>query len=143
MNTTHSDSEKSIGTIISELTSEINTLFRQEIGLVKTEISEKVGQAKNGVGMLVVGALIVYAGFMVLLGAAVAGLALVMDLWLAALLMAVLVLIIGGSNAGQWQFQQLKAGNLVPEKSMDQVKHDKDLAKKHATTSNETRQPSA
>ena len=142
MNTTHSDSEKSIGTIISELTSEINTLFRQEIGLVKTEISEKVGQAKNGVGMLVVGALIVYAGFMVLLGAAVAGLALVMDLWLAALLVAALVVIIGGSMLASGN-SKLKAGNLVPEKSMDQVKHDKDLAKKHATTSNETRQPSA
>lgn len=124
--------EKTVGSLISDLTRDITTLFRQEINLVKTEMSEKVGQAESGMTMLVIGGAVAYAGLLFLLAAAVLGLALYLEPWLAALIVAAVVLIIGLIMVVSGK-KNLKARNLVPEKTVESLQRDKLLAQKHAT----------
>lgn len=125
--------DKTIAALISDLTRDITTLFRQEIRLVKTEMSEKVGQAEKGATMLVIGAAVAYAGFLILLVAAVIGLSLYVEAWLSALIVAVVVLVIGLIMVAKGK-SNLKAQNLVPEKSVESLQRDKYLAQKHANT---------
>lgn len=141
-NTTEHRDEKSVGSLVSKLTTEINTLFHQEINLVKTEMSEKVGQAQSGVINITVGGAVAYAGLLFLLWAIVLGLSLIMDGWLAALIVGAVVLIVGISmiNSGK---SKLKANNLMPQKSFDQLEKDKDMAKEHVSNKTNTKkQPS-
>ena len=134
----HKD-QKSIADLISDLTREITTLFRQEIDLLKKEVSEKVGQAQNGVVSLLVGGAVAYAGLLVLLIAAVLGLSLFMDGWLAALLVAIVVLIIGFSMIAKAR-SNLKARNLLPQKTVEQFKRDQDVARQHMSRDNVSKQ---
>ena len=57
--TTHSDrvteplqADKSLGELLSELTSDLGHLFRQEVQLAKTEARDEVKQVGRGAGML-------------------------------------------------------------------------------------------
>ena len=131
--------EKSIGTLISDLTRDITTLFRQEIRLVKTEMSEKVEQAESGATMLAVGGAVAYAGFLILLAAAVLGLSLYLEPWLAALIVAAVALTIGLIMVVKGK-SNLKARNLMPEKTVESLQRDKDLAQRHTATSHQTTQ---
>ncbi len=124
--------DKSIATLISDLTRDITTLFRQEILLVKTEVSEKVGQAESGMTMLIVGGAIAYAGLLFLLAAAVLGLSLYLQPWLSALIVAGVVLIVGLIMVAKGR-KNLKARNLIPEKTVESLQRDKLLAQKHVT----------
>ena len=134
----HKD-EKSIANLFSDLTREITTLFQQEIDLFKKEISEKVGQTQNGVISLVIGGAVAYAGLLVLLISAVLGLSLFMDGWLAALLVAVVVLIIGFIMIATAK-SKLKAQNLLPQKTVAQFKRDQDMARQHISRNTATKQ---
>lgn len=125
--------EKTIAALITDLTRDITTLFRQEIRLVKTEMSEKVGQAESGVTVLIAGAAVAYAGLLILLVAAVIGLSLYVEPWLAALIVAVVTLIVGLIMVAKGR-SNLKAQNLVPEKTVESLQRDRYLAQKHANT---------
>jgi uncharacterized membrane protein YqjE len=131
--------DKSIVNLVADLTREITTLFRQEINLLKTEMSEKLGQTQSGVVSLIIGCAVAYAGLLVLLLAAVLGLALIMDEWLAALLVAVVVLIIGMILIAKAR-SNLKAQNLLPQKTVAQLKRDQDVARQHASRDSSTKQ---
>ena len=124
--------EKTIATLISDLTRDITTLFRQEVRLVKTEMSEKVEQAESGMTMLVVGGAVAYAGFLFLLAAAILGLSLFLQPWLSALIVAAVVLIVGLVMVAKGR-KNLKARNLLPEKTVESLQRDKLLAQKHVT----------
>lgn len=90
-----SDREKSIGTLLAELADETGTLVKQEIALAKAEINERLDQAKRGAIALAIGALIAYAGLIVLLFAAVFSLGMILEMWIAALAVGGGVLLIG------------------------------------------------
>lgn len=79
MSTTPSD-DRSIGQIVSDVSSDLTTLIRQEMELAKTELKEEVGKAGKGAGLLG-GAGV--AGYFVLLFLSVA-LLLLLDNWLPA-----------------------------------------------------------
>lgn len=90
-----SDREKSIGTLLAELADETGILVRQEIALAKAEINERLDQAKRGAIALAIGALIAYAGLIVVLFAAVFSLSMVIEMWIAAFAVGGGVLLIG------------------------------------------------
>ncbi|MFF7853879.1 phage holin family protein [Streptomyces sp. NPDC007904] len=82
--------DKSLGELLSVITSDLQTLFRQEVELAKVEIREEAGRAGKAAGMYGGAG---FAGYMVLLFlslAALFGLANVMDeAWAALIVMAV------------------------------------------------------
>jgi hypothetical protein len=80
--------EKTIGELVSELTREVRTLFRQELDLFAAEMKEKLTDIALDAAAIGLGAVLLYFGSLVLLAALVLALASFMPAWGAALLVA-------------------------------------------------------
>jgi MFS family permease len=124
--------EKPIGQLFKDLSEETSTLIRQEMALAKAELSEKGKEAGKGAGLFggagVVGLLAAGA----LTAAIIALLDKAMDLWLAALIVAVVYGAVAAVLAlrGKQEIQQ--AAPPVPEQTVDSVKEDVAWAKTRA-----------
>ena len=125
---THRDDGRTLGEIISDLTTQFSTLIREEIELAKTEISQNLSRAMKDVVSLAIGGFIAYAGFLVLLLAAAWGLALLMPLWVAGLIVGGVVLIIGAIMV-MGGIQDLRKHSLMPRQTIESLKEDRDWAK--------------
>lgn len=121
------EQDASTKSLLSDLVSSVQTLVRQELRLAQAEGSEKVNQVAAGAIGMVAGMLVSFAALLVLLQALVAALAEHMAPGWASLIVGVLVAAIG---FGLIKFGQssLKATNLVPERTVRQVRADADLA---------------
>jgi len=115
--------DRSITGLLSDLASETILLIRQEMALLKAELSEKFSRIGQGATALGAGALIAFSGWLVLLAAAVLGLATVVPAWLAALIVALLVLAIGGALVyiGKSRFD---ADSLTPRRTLRSLRED-------------------
>ena len=120
--------------LLSDLWRETTTLVHDEVELAKADITEKVTQAGRGVGAVATGGAVLFAGFLVLLGAAVGALMRVLppDLapWLAPLIVGAVVAIIGAVMLSGG-LKKLKAENLRPDRTLESLRRDRDLAKEH------------
>jgi len=87
----------SIGELLGNLARDTGTLVRQEIQLASAEMQVKARKVARNAGLIAVGGALTLAGGLALLIAAIAGLALVIPLWLAALILG--VVICGGGYA--------------------------------------------
>jgi drug/metabolite transporter (DMT)-like permease len=129
-----SSPRRSVAGLVSDLWRDTTTLLRQEAELAKAELSEKISQVQTGVGALAIGGAIVFAGFLVLLSAAVAGLAQVLppDIapWLAPLIIGVVVLIVGFIAVAKGR-KELKTSNLAPNRAAESLRRDAQLAREH------------
>lgn len=121
---------RSFTDVMLDVVNDMSTLFRKEVQLAQTEVSEKLGRAVAGLAFIVVGAVLVIPALVILLDAAVAGLmrAGLPPYW-AALIVGGVVLIIGiavlaiGAN-------RLRFANLAPTKTIEQLQRDADVAKR-------------
>ena len=115
--------DRSIATLLSDLASETLLLLRQELALLKAELHEKFSRVGKGATALGAGALIAYSGWLVLLLAAVLGLAEAVPGWLAALIVGVVVLAIGGGLLwfGKSRFD---ADALTPHRTLRSLRED-------------------
>jgi hypothetical protein len=124
--------ERSFGQLLADLTTESTALVRNEIDLAKAEISEKVTQAGLAVAALAAGGLILFAGFLVLLDAAVFGLAKLLEPYgwpaLAALIVAVGTMIVGAIMLMIGR-SSLKATNLAPRRTTESLRRDTQMVK--------------
>ena len=95
---THSvpGADPTLGALVNQLTTEVPELIRSEIRLAQAEMAEKGKRAGIGIGMFSGAGLLAFFGFGTLLATAILALALVMDAWLAALIVTV-VLFIGAA----------------------------------------------
>jgi uncharacterized protein YacL len=118
--------------LLSRLMGEVSTLFRKEIALAKAEVSEAASEAKAGAISLVAGGAIVFAAILVLLGAIVLLLAETMEPWLAALIVAVVVGVIGFVmiQSGKKKLDPL---SFKPERTQDALRKDKDMVQRRAS----------
>jgi len=123
--------ERSLGELFSELGREVGDLVRAEIALARVELTDRATRLGRNAGMLVAGGLIAYAGFLVLLGAIVLGLGLILPLWLSALIVAVVVLAVGGVLV-QRGLADLKRANLAPVRTIERLRQDLRWAKERA-----------
>jgi fatty acid desaturase len=90
-------SDRRVASLLSDLANQIGTLVRQEVALFKAELLEKVGMIGRGAGAVAAGALIALSGWFALVAAAILGLAIVLAPWLAALIVGVVLIGIGGA----------------------------------------------
>lgn len=114
--------------VLQDIVANIQEIVRSEFRLAKVEIHEETTKAVRSSIPLVVGALLsLYAlGFILL--AVVHALSMVVDAWLAALIVGVGVLVISMVlvNIGRNRFKQVK---VVPEKTVDTMKENVQWAK--------------
>jgi hypothetical protein len=115
--------DRSIATLLSDLASDTILLIRQEVALLKAELHEKLGRVGQGAGALGAGALIGFSGWLVLLAAAVLGLAEAVPAWLAALIVGLVVLIIAAALLwfGKSRFE---AKSLTPDRTLRSLRED-------------------
>ena len=89
--------DRRVASLLSDLANQIGALIRQEVALFKAELFEKLGMIGRGVGAIAAGALIALSGWLALVAAAILGLAIVLAPWLAALIVGVVLIVIGGA----------------------------------------------
>jgi hypothetical protein len=128
-NTAETETERSLGTIIKELTEDITTLFRSEIALLKLEVKDTVAKLGGGIGM--------FAGavFLGLFGLAFLFVTILLVLvrlgvpaWVSALIVTVILLVAAGILAMMGK-KKFAAVQFVPTKSIDSIKADVDAIK--------------
>lgn len=125
------EAERSLPGNIAELTHHTIDLLRKEMKLAKVEVGEKFDQAKAGFTNLAVGSMILFAGVLTLLAAAVLGIGLHIPYWASALIVGGVVTLIGGVMLGKGR-HDVRPENLEPERTMDELKRDKRLVQEHA-----------
>ena len=123
---------RSIPELLGDLSGNVSTLMRKEIQLARAETSEKMSQAMVAVGSILAGAVLALAALIVLLQALVIALtnAGIPAGW-SALIVGVIVAGIAYALA-QKGANDLKTGNLVPERTIDSLKQDAQTLKEEA-----------
>lgn len=119
--------EPSLKSLFSELTTELSTLFRQEVALAKAETRQSLQVAKAGATAIAIGAVLGFAGLIVLLFAAVYGLSALMHPGWAALIVAVVTLAVAGGAAASGA-KKLKQSTMYPKRSAESIKRDAEVA---------------
>ena len=126
--------ERPLGEVARDLTRDLSLLVRQEVELAKSEMAQKGRVAAPGLGMIggagVVGLMAAGAltAFLVLV------LSIVLDEWLAALLVGLVLAVVAFLLAKQGKERVEEAGTPVPEQTIETVKEDVEWAKNRATS---------
>ena len=124
--------EHGTGELLKELSDHTTTLVRKEIELAKTELGEKGKKAGMGAGMFGGAGLFGIFAFAALTTCIIVALDSAMELWLAALIVAVVYGAIAAVLALQGRNKVQEAGPPVPEQATESVKEDVQWAKTQA-----------
>ena len=119
---------RTIPELVSALTSDLANLVRKESELVRTEVSEKIGQAAKAGQMLSLGAALLLGAFLVLLQALVLALSKVMDPLWASILVAVVVGLIGYTLV-KGAAKKVSPTELAPDRATRQIRKDAQFVK--------------
>ena len=128
-NYTATETERTLGTIIKELTADFSTLFRSEIALLKLEIKDTVGKLGGGAALLGAAVFLAIFGAAFMFVTVVLGLvALGVPAWVSSLIVTVALFGVAGVLAlmGKKKFAAVK---FVPTESVEQIKADIDSIK--------------
>jgi len=128
------DGERSLVSLFVDLWRETSTLVHDEVELARVEVSEKIDKAGTALAVIATAAIFLFAGFLMLLLAAVNALAILlpedMAPWLSPLIVGVVVLFAGMIALSKGR-RDLSARNLKPERTLESVKRDSELVKEH------------
>jgi hypothetical protein len=120
--------DRSMSGLLSALAREGSRLFRQEMALARAELADKLGQLGTGAAEMIVGGFIVYGGFLVLLAAAVLGLAQVLSPWLAAVVVGVITIVVGAVVLLKGR-RDVGPRTLVPDRTIRTLRDDAEWAR--------------
>ena len=118
--------------LVKQLSEQTKTLVQQEMKLAQVELQEKGKRAGLGIGMFGAGGLVAFFGVACLIAAAVLGLATAVEAWLAAAIVAVVLLAAAGIAALMGKKKVEQATPPAPERAMRSVKRDVDTVKRRA-----------
>lgn len=115
--------------LTERLTEQVSTLVRTEVSHALEEVKSKGTRIGVGVGISGAGAILLFLGLATLIATAVLGLATAVEPWLAALIVALVVLSVGGILAAVGASKAKNAAPPVPERTVASVRADIDAAK--------------
>jgi uncharacterized membrane protein YqjE len=124
--------DRPTGELLRQLSDETTILVKQEVELAKAELQEKGKQAGLGAGMFGGAGLFGVGAFAAVTACVIAALATGMDVWLAALIVAVVYAAVAGVMAITGKKKVQEAVPPVPEQAKDSVKEDMEWAKTRA-----------
>jgi uncharacterized membrane protein YqjE len=116
--------EPTLGALVHDLSTQIPELVRSEVRLAQAEMTEKGKRAGLGLGMFSGAGVLAFLGLATLVATAILALALVLDPWLAALVVAVALLLGAGLLALLGKNQVVEATPPMPERAVDGLKED-------------------
>ena len=118
------DDDRSLGTIVKELTADLSTLFRSEIALLKLEVKDTVAKLSGGTAMFLGAAFLAIFGLGFLFVTIVLGLVrLGVPAWLSTLIVTVVLFVVAGILAMMGK-KKFAAVQFVPTESIEQIKTD-------------------
>jgi hypothetical protein len=130
MEGTDSGRTHSIGEIASGLAGDVQDLVRGEIALARAELDHKVHGLISSAVSIVGGALVGFAGLVVVLEGGAAFLALWLPAWASLLIVGVVISLVGGLIArGALAKLSLKA--ITPDRTLANVQKDARMMKEH------------
>jgi hypothetical protein len=130
MATARTEGGHGIGEILGGLATDIQDLIRGEISLARAELNQKLERVILAAIWLVGGALLAFAGLVVVLQGVAAALALVLPTWAASLIVGVAIVAIGGllARAG---LGMLSLNTLMPDRTAASLRKDAHVVKDH------------
>ena len=118
-----------IGELLKRASEQTSRLVREELQLAQLEMQQKAKHAGIGAGLLGGAGIVALFGVAVLIATVVLLLATAMDPWLAALVVAVVLLAAAGAMALAGKQQVAEAAPAKPERAIDSVHDDIDEIK--------------
>lgn len=126
---THREESRGIGDLLGDLGRQVSTLVRKEIDLARVEVTTSVGRMSRGAAMAGAGGAVLYAGLLILLVAAVLGLVEAgVEPWLSALIVALVVLVIGGALTAMG-VNRIRETELAPKETAETVRDNVEFVK--------------
>lgn len=128
--------DRGILDLLKELSTEGQTLVRQEVALAKAELAEKAVNVGKDLAFIAAGAFVALAGGLALLYALILGLTVLLAgplddetaRWLAPLIVGVLIVVAAGALI--WTgYSSLKRRDLVPRKTTETIQETKEWMK--------------
>jgi hypothetical protein len=125
--------QEGLGTIFAGILKDLQDLLRGEILLAKTELRDDVGAMGKGAGTLAAAALVGLTGFIFLMLGVTYVLNKWVQMWIAAGIVALALLLVAVilASAGR---KQLSAAQLKPEQTIESLKEDKEWAKQQISS---------
>jgi uncharacterized membrane protein YqjE len=131
------DEERSVGELVQQLSRQTSTLIRQEMRLAQAELQEKGKRAGIGAGMFGGAGLVALYGVGALIAAVIMLVGTALEPWLAAVIVGVVLLAVGGILALVGKGQVERATPAKPEQAMESVQRDIDEVKARARNERE------
>jgi uncharacterized membrane protein YqjE len=120
-----------VGALVSQLTSDVSRLVREELQLAKAELKDKGKEAGVGIGLFGGAGTVALYGLGALIAAAILGLAYAVPAWLSALIVAAVLFVIAGIAALLGKRHVSHATPPVPQYAVDGVHEDLEALKGH------------
>jgi uncharacterized membrane protein YqjE len=131
--TTEELSDRPIGDLVQQVSRQTADLVRQEMRLAQVEMQEKGKRAGIGAGMFGGAGLVALYGIGALIAAVIVLLGTAIEPWLAAVIVAVVLLAVAGVLALLGRKQVDRATPPRPERAMDSVQRDVEHVKERAS----------
>src|SRR5919106_1661306 len=109
------DDDRSVGELVNQLSEQTSTLVRQELRLAQTELQEKGKRVGIGAGALV--------------AAAIIGIGTLLEPWVAAVIVGVVLLAVAGILAMLGRKQVERGTPPLPQQAIESAKRDVDEVK--------------
>lgn len=116
--------DPSTGELISKLSEQSAQLVRYELQLAQAEMTQKAKRFGIGAGLFGTAGLIALYGVGALIATVILALALVVDPWLAALIVTVVLFVVASVVGLLGKKQVDKGGAVTPEQTIESVKKD-------------------
>jgi hypothetical protein len=116
--------DESVSELVQRASRQTADLIRQEIRLAQVELKDKGRRIGVGAGIVGAGGLVAFYGGATLVAAAVLGLATALEWWLAALIVGVTLVVVGGILALVGRREAVEALPPTPEQTMASVRDD-------------------
>lgn len=120
----------SLGDIIGSLAGDIQDLVKGEMRLARAELDQKLNRVIMAAIWLVGGALVAFAGLVVILQGVAAALALVLPTWAASLIVGFLIVAVGALFARSG-LGMLSLNTLTPDRTAASLQKDARIVKEH------------
>ena len=118
------DDDRSVGELVNRLSQQTSTLIRQELQLAQTELQEKGKRVGIGAGMFGGAGLVALYGVGALVAAAIIGIGTLLEPWIAAVIVGVVLLAVAGILALLGRKQVERGTPPLPQQAIASAKRD-------------------
>src|SRR5918992_635734 len=118
------DDDRSVGELVNQLSQQTSTLIRQELRLAQTELQEKGKRMGIGAGLFGGAGLVALYGVGALVAAAIIGIGTLLEPWIAAVIVGVVLLAVAGILALLGGKQVERGTPPLPQQAIASAKRD-------------------